>query len=149
MMRSPEAAKVIISYKKDQYQNAIDHMEQLGQIKAELAEAMSAKEECERLTLEIMEREERFRVEIESLKRERKMYKKHVEIKMSELQANIDQQTKSREEMKKDLNEVRTKLFKKFDKKFEELKNEYEETIRKIRIEHNMKIEKLRNNINW
>src|SRR5687767_8975450 len=100
MKKSPEAAQVIISYKKDQYQNAINQMERLGRIQAELAETMHAKEECERLKLEIMEREEKFRVEIEALKRERESYQHHVENKMSELMANIERQKKAQKEMK-------------------------------------------------
>jgi hypothetical protein len=144
-MRSPEAARVIISYKQDQYQTAIDCMKHLGSMKAELAKIMLAKEKVDRLQLEIMEREERYRVEIESLKREREEYKKHFELKMLELQANIERQTKSQGEMKRSVDEQREQLVKSFDDKFEELLRENEERIKILQKEYEEKIEKIRN----
>ncbi|PKK46338.1 hypothetical protein RhiirC2_803808, partial [Rhizophagus irregularis] len=99
-MKSPEAAKVIASYMQNQYSDAIDYMTQLGRMNAELAKAMKAKEEAETLQLEALAREEEFRREIEAQKHEREESERNFKMKMEELQANIDQQNKSHEEMK-------------------------------------------------
>jgi len=70
MMKSPEAIKVLASYKKNQYLSAIDYMRHLRRIrrmKAKLAKEMRAKEETERLKLEALAREEVLCMKIERI----------------------------------------------------------------------------------
>jgi len=124
MMRSPEAAKVIASYMQNQYPTAIDHMTQLGRMNAELAKAMQAKEEAERLRLEALAREEEFRREMEAQKHEREENERNFREKMEELQTNIDQQHKSHEEMKQRLIEERELAAEKYNQRLEQLHNE-------------------------
>ncbi|RIA94415.1 guanylate-binding protein [Glomus cerebriforme] len=100
MMKSPEAAKIIASYKQNQYPTAIDYMNQLGRMNAELAKAMRDKEEVERLQLESLAREEEFRMEIEAQKRQREETERNFREKMEELQTNMEQQKRSHEEMR-------------------------------------------------
>ncbi|CAB5209693.1 unnamed protein product [Rhizophagus irregularis] len=95
-----EAAKVIASYMQNQYPTAIEYMTQLGRMNAELAKAMKAKEEAETFRLEALAREEEFHREIEAQKHEREESERNFKTKMEELRANIDQQTRSHEEMK-------------------------------------------------
>src|ERR1043165_348997 len=103
---SSEAAKVIIAYQENDYKDAIEYVTQTLKMAAELAkEQMNANEEYKRLNLKIKKREEKFKIKIESLKRDRHEYEKNVEAKMAELQANIEQQSNSHEEMKKHLEE--------------------------------------------
>ncbi|CAG8493144.1 19720_t:CDS:2 [Rhizophagus irregularis] len=124
MMKSPEAAKVIASYMQNQYSDAIDYMTQLGRMNAELAKAMKAKEEAETLQLEALAREEEFRREIEAQKHEREESERNFKMKMEELQANIDQQNKSHEEMKERLIKERDIAEEKYNQKLEQLHNE-------------------------
>ncbi|CAG8518564.1 8233_t:CDS:2 [Funneliformis caledonium] len=121
MMKSPEAAKVIASYMQDQYPTAIDYMTQLGKMNAELAKAMIAKEEAERLRLESIAREEQFRMEIEGQKREREETERLFKIKMMELETNIEEQQRSHEEMKYRLIEERERVVEKYNQKMEEM----------------------------
>ncbi|EXX75192.1 uncharacterized protein OCT59_016287 [Rhizophagus irregularis] len=124
MMKSPEAAKVIASYMQNQYPTAIEYMTQLGRMNAELAKAMKAKEEAETLRLEALAREEEFRREIEAQKHEREESERNFKTKMEELQANIDQQTRSHEEMKERLIKERDIAAEKYNQKLEQLHNE-------------------------
>jgi hypothetical protein len=103
MMKSPEAARIIASYKQNQYSEAIDYMTQLGRTNAELARLIYAKEEAERLRLEALAREEEFRMKIEAQRHEREENERNFREKIAELQANIEQQHKSHEEMKRRL----------------------------------------------
>ncbi|PKC68049.1 hypothetical protein RhiirA1_534476, partial [Rhizophagus irregularis] len=100
MMKSPEADKIIASYMQNQYPTAIEYMTQLGRMNAELVKVMKAKEEAETFRLEASAREEEFRRKIEAQKYEREENERNFKTKMEELQANIDQQNKSHEEMK-------------------------------------------------
>ncbi|PKY38716.1 GBP-domain-containing protein [Rhizophagus irregularis] len=124
MMKSPEAAKVIASYMQNQYPTAIEYMTQLGRMNAELAKAMKAKEEAETLRLEALAREEEFRREMEAQKYEREENERNFKEKMSELQANIEQQHKSHEEMRERLIKERDIASEKYNQKFEQLHNE-------------------------
>ncbi|PKB97367.1 hypothetical protein RhiirA5_404242 [Rhizophagus irregularis] len=124
MMKSSEAAKVIASYMQNQYPTAIEYMTQLGRMNAELAKAMKAKEEAETFRLEALAREEEFHREIEAQKHEREESERNFKTKMEELRANIDQQTRSHEEMKERLIKERDITAEKYNQKFEQLHNE-------------------------
>ncbi|CAB4384183.1 unnamed protein product [Rhizophagus irregularis] len=124
LMKSPEAAKVIASYMQNQYPTAIEYMTQLGRMNAELAKAMKAKEEAETLRLEALAREEEFRREMEAQKYEREENERNFKEKMAELQANIEQQNKSHEEMKERLIKEREIATEKYNQRFEQLHNE-------------------------
>ncbi|CAB4414799.1 unnamed protein product [Rhizophagus irregularis] len=124
MMKSSEAAKVIASYMQNQYPTAIEYMTQLGRMNAELAKAMKAKEEAETFRLEALAREEEFHREIEAQKHEREESERNFKTKMEELRANIDQQTRSHEEMKERLIKERDIAAEKYNQKFEQLHNE-------------------------
>jgi hypothetical protein len=135
-MKSPEAVKVMISYKKDKYQTAIDEMEKLGRMKVELAKVMHANEEYEIIKLKILECGETFRVEIEKLKREREEEEKIFEMKMSESQTNIEREEISQEGMKQVLAEEENHYInERLDKKFKEVKMKHEETIKELQKE--------------
>ncbi|CAI2173088.1 18359_t:CDS:2 [Funneliformis geosporum] len=121
MMKSPEAAKVIASYMQDQYPTAIDYMTQLGKMNAELAKAMIAKEEAERLRLESIAREEEFRMEMEGQKREREETERLFKIKMLELETNIEEQQRAHEDMKYRLIEERERVVEKYNQKMDEM----------------------------
>jgi hypothetical protein len=123
MMSSPEAAKVIASYMQNQYPTAIDYMTQLGRMNAELANAMRAKEEAERLRLESLAREEEFRMEMEAQRHEREETERQFKEKMLELQSNIDQQHKSHEEMKQRMIEEREQATERYNQRLEEMQN--------------------------
>ncbi|RIA95359.1 hypothetical protein C1645_757653 [Glomus cerebriforme] len=97
MKKSPEATKIIASYKQNQYLSAIEHITQLG---LDLAKGIRDEEEANRLKLEAFAREEELRLQIEALRREREEYEKNAKNKMAELQTNIEQQKKSQDEMK-------------------------------------------------
>ena len=118
MMASPEASKVIASYIKNQYPAAIDYMTQLGRMSAELARAMQEAEKCR---LEWLAREEKFRREIETQRRERQENERNFLTKLSELQANIERQQKSNEEMKRRLIEDRERAEEIHNQKIQEL----------------------------
>ncbi|GBB86956.1 hypothetical protein RclHR1_01340023 [Rhizophagus clarus] len=143
IMKSPEATKVISSYKKNQYLFAIDYIARLGRINAELAKTMRAKEQAERLRLEALAREEILLLEIKALKREREEYKKNANKKILELQTNIEHQKKSREEMKRRFVEEQNSIIRSVFRSFDEFpKNEEIEKLRKenIRLKENNEI---------
>ncbi|RIA95360.1 hypothetical protein C1645_488735 [Glomus cerebriforme] len=133
--KSPEAIKIIVSYKNNQYLSAINHIKQLGIMNAELAKIMRDEEEANRLKLEALAREEQLRLQIEALKRERQEYVNNAKNKILELQTNIEQQKKSQEEMKQRFAEEKNSLIKTvyrtFDEstKSEEIKTPLEENI--------------------
>ncbi|RGB27243.1 guanylate-binding protein [Rhizophagus diaphanus] len=136
--KSPEATKVISSYKKNQYLFAIDHITQLGRINAELAKAMHAREEAERLRLEALAREEVLLLEIEALKREKEEYEKNINNKILELQTNIEQQNKSQGEMKRRFIEEQNSIIKLVYQSFDDFpKNEEIKKLRKVRKGNN------------
>jgi hypothetical protein len=125
MKKSPEATKIISSYKKNQYLFAIDHITHLGRMNAELAKTMHAREEAERLRLEALAREDVLLLKIEALKREREEYEKNANNKILELQTNIEQQKKSQEEMKRRFVEEKDSIIKSVYRSFDEFpKNE-------------------------
>ena len=127
MIQSPEAARVITSYMKDQYPTAIEYMTQLGRMNAELANAMRAKEEAERSRLEAIAREAEFRREMEAQKHEREVVERNFREKMLELQSNIDQQQKSHEEMKQRLMDEREEISEKYNKELEDMNDRMNE----------------------
>ena len=138
MKKSPEAIKVIASYKESQLPFATHHLTRFGVIKKELAEAINTKEELVRKQLEELAREEQLREEIKTLKFERDIYQRNVEIKMQELVNNIEQQKRLAEEMKILFNEERDKLFKEIaekDSKHKEIQKQSEERIRELEKE--------------
>ncbi|CAG8711462.1 7620_t:CDS:2 [Rhizophagus irregularis] len=124
MMKSPEGDKIIASYMQNQYPTAIEYMTQLGRMNAELVKVMKAKEEAETFRLEASAREEEFRRKIEAQKYEREENERNFKTKMEELQANIDQQNKSHEEMKERLIKERDIATEKYNQKLEQLHNE-------------------------
>jgi hypothetical protein len=119
MKKSPESTKIIASYKQNQYLSAIDHVAKLGATLT--AKTMYAKEEADRLRLETEAREEKLRLEIEALKREREEYEKNANKKILELQTNIEQQKKSQEEMKQRFVEEKDCTVNEYRCKFEEI----------------------------
>ncbi|PKY13072.1 hypothetical protein RhiirB3_424812 [Rhizophagus irregularis] len=130
--KSPEATKVISSYKKNQYLFAINHITQLGRINAELAKVMHAREEAERLRLEALAREEVLLLEIEALKREKEEYEKNINNKILELQTNIEQQNKPQGEMKRQFIEEQNSIIKLVYQSFDDFpKNEEIKKLRK------------------
>lgn len=141
--KSPEATKIMSSYKKNQYLSAIGHITQLGRMNAELAKAMHAREEAERLRLETLIREEVLLLEIEALKREREEYEKNVNNKILELLTNIEQQKKSQEEMKRRFIEEQNSIIKSVYQSFDDFpKNEEIKKLRKENETRDIKIKK-------
>ncbi|POG69004.1 guanylate-binding protein [Rhizophagus irregularis DAOM 181602=DAOM 197198] len=122
-MKSPEAARVIASYMKNQYSEAIDYMTQLGRMNAELAKAVHAKEEAERLRIEALAREGELCRKIEAQKREREESGKNFGNKILELQRNIEQQKKSQEEMQHRLIKEREYATKRYNQKYEQMRD--------------------------
>ena len=127
MKKSPEADKVIISYKQDQYPAAIDYMARLGRMNTKLEEAMRERDKAERLRLEASVRDEKLRIEIDALKRGRMEYEKNINIKMSELQKNIEKLKKPNDEIKRRFTEEEKNIIKDLNLKFEELHKKIEE----------------------
>ncbi|CAG8503785.1 uncharacterized protein OCT59_019041 [Rhizophagus irregularis] len=111
MKESPEADKIITSYKTNQYSAAIDYMARLGRINKELAKTMYTREVAHRKQLEASAREEALRIEIELWSREREEYEKNIEIKTLELQANIRQQKQLHHEEEKGSNKIKENLW--------------------------------------
>jgi hypothetical protein len=122
-MKSPEAARIIASYKENQYSEAIDYMTQLGKMNTELAKAVRAKGEAERLRLEALARECELCRKIEAQRREREENEKNIRNNALELQANIEQQKNSQEEMQRRLIEEKEYTIKRYNKKYEQLHN--------------------------
>ncbi|PKC15476.1 GBP-domain-containing protein [Rhizophagus irregularis] len=122
-MKSPEAARVIASYMKNQYSEAIDYMTQLGRMNAELAKAVHAKEEAERLRIEALAREGELCRKIEAQKREREESGKNFGNKILELQRNIEQQKRSQEEMQHRLIKEREYATKRYNQKYEQMRD--------------------------
>ncbi|RGB27241.1 hypothetical protein C1646_769375 [Rhizophagus diaphanus] len=89
MKKSPEADKVITSYKTNQCSAAIDYMARFGRINKELANTMNTREEAYRKQLEASAHE----------------------IKMLELQANIRQQKQLHQEEEKRSNKIKENLW--------------------------------------
>ncbi|GES81402.1 guanylate-binding protein [Rhizophagus clarus] len=123
MMKSPEAARVISSYMKNQYFEAIDYMKQLGRMNAKLAEAIHAREEAERLRIEASAREGELRKEFEAQRRERKENEDNFRHKITELQTNVEQQKKLQEEMRHRLNKETEHAIKNYERKCEQMNN--------------------------
>ncbi|RIA94822.1 guanylate-binding protein [Glomus cerebriforme] len=150
MMRSPEAAKVIASYIQNKYSEAIDYMAQLGKMNAELAKAMHAKEEAERLRLEALAHEGELRREIEAQRREYEKNKKNFENKMLELQTNIEYQKKSQEEMRSHLIKERERAAEIYNQKMRDSMLEQQrnnEKFKKILIEQEIKFKQMRKSV--
>jgi hypothetical protein len=110
MKKSPEATKIIASYKQNLYVLAIDHVAQLGA------------KEAGRLRLEAETREEIHRLEIEALKREREEYEKNTNKKMLELQTKL-------EEMKQRFIEEKDCTVKEYRCKFEKMNEDNRKTL--------------------
>lgn len=124
MKKSPEANKVITSYKQNQYSAAIDHMTQLGKMNERLAEELHAKEEADRLLQDELVLEETIRIRIEAFERNHEKFKESAEIKMSELLKNIEQQKKLYEEMKQRFIEERDSIIREFDLMCDEIRKD-------------------------
>ncbi|PKY38019.1 hypothetical protein RhiirA4_501365 [Rhizophagus irregularis] len=124
MKKSPEANKVITSYKQNQYSTAVDHMTQLGKMNERLAEELHTREEADRLRQEALVLEETIRISTEAFERDREKFKESVEIKMSELLKNIEQQKNLNEEMKQRFIEERDSIVREFDLTCDEIRKD-------------------------
>ncbi|CAB5215378.1 unnamed protein product [Rhizophagus irregularis] len=124
MKKSPEANKVITSYKQNQYSIAVDHMTQLGKMNERLAEELHTREEADRLRQEALVLEETIRIRTEAFERDREKFKESVEIKMSELLKNIEQQKNLNEEMKQRFIEERDSIVREFDLTCDEIRKD-------------------------
>ncbi|CAB5373518.1 unnamed protein product [Rhizophagus irregularis] len=124
MKKSPEANKVITSYKQNQYSTAVDHMTQLGKMNERLAEELHTREEADRLRQEALVLEETIRIRTEAFERDREKFKESVEIKMLELLKNIEQQKNLNEEMKQRFIEERDSIVREFDLTCDEIRKD-------------------------
>ncbi|GBB86957.1 hypothetical protein RclHR1_01340024 [Rhizophagus clarus] len=139
MKQSPEADAIAASYKRE-YQLVIDRIKQLGKMNAELIKAILEEEENKKSQFAIYANEETLRLKIETLKKELEDYERNANNKIFELEENIEQQKKSKEEMKQRFVEeqiiLRDIIRQIFDKLMKEIdKNEkFNEQIKKQKL---------------
>lgn len=143
MIKSPEADEIIDSYK-----NA-DHNKQLGKMNVELTKTIP-EEVNKKSQLIICTNEERLHLKIETLKKERTEYERNANNKILELQANIEQQKKSQEELKQSFVEERNILLYTIRQIYDELMKEIEklQTLQKEKTSEQFKKHKYKWRIN-
>ncbi|GBC06284.1 hypothetical protein RclHR1_06730010 [Rhizophagus clarus] len=132
MKKSPEATRIIASYRQNQYLLAIDHVTQ---------SLRYAKKEADKLRFEAEAREEILRLKIEALKRKHEEYEKNANKKIFELQTNIEQQKKS-QEMKQRFIEEKDCTIKEYRCKIKEIEKMNEDN-KKVINEYHDKIKTL------